>query len=300
MIVITGATGQIGSQVLTRVLAGSAAGQPVRVIARDPAKLPADVRNRVEVIQGSYGDPQVVGRAFKGADTVFWLLAADRLAASPADAFVEFSRPAAEAIGREGVARVVSVSALGRGTAYAGRAGYITAGLAMDDLLASTGAAFRALTMPSFMDNLLRQTQVIKEQGAFFGLISPGLKLPTVATRDIAAVAARLLLDPEWTGRQEVPVLGPEDLSPDDEAAIITAVLGQPVRYQQIPDQAHLDQLLGFGFSAGMAQGMVDMGTAKNNGLDLGITRTAQHAIETPTTFRQWCQDTLQPAVAAA
>lgn len=300
MIVITGATGQIGGQVLTHVLSGLPGGQPVRVIARDPGKLAAGARDRVEIVQGSYGDPQVVGRAFKGADAVFWLLAADRHAATPHDAFVEFSRPAAAAIASEGVQQVVSVTALGRGTACEGRAGYITASLAMDDLLAGTGAAFRALAMPSFMDNLLRQAGVIKEQGAFFDVTDPDVKLPTVATRDIAAVAARLLLDRDWTGQQEVPLLGPEDLSENDLAAIMSEVLSTPVRYQQIPYQAYKDRLLGFGMSEGMAQGMVDMGIAKNHGLDLGVIRTPQNALDTPTTFRQWCEDTLKPAVQAA
>ena len=297
MIVITGATGQIGGQLLTHLLAS---GRPVRVIARDPGKLPAGVRDRVEVVPGSYGDPQVVDQAFKGADAVFWLLAADRQAATPYDAFVEFSRPAIEAIGRESVGHVVSVTALGRGTAYESRAGYITAALALDDLLAGTGAAFRALAMPSFMDNLLRQVRVIKEHGVFFGVTDPDLKLPTVATRDIAAVAARLLLDLSWTGQQEIPVLGPEDLSENDRAAIMSEVLGTPVRYQQNPYQAHKDQLLGLGMSEPMAQGMVDMGIAKNHGLDQGVTRTAQDAIDTPTTFRQWCEDTLLDALRAA
>jgi hypothetical protein len=65
----------------------------------------------------------------------------------------------------------------------------------MDDLIASTGVAFRALTCASFMDNLLRQTRVIKEQGMFLDPTSPDLKRPAVATRDIAAVAARLPAD---------------------------------------------------------------------------------------------------------
>ncbi|HXP57912.1 MAG TPA: NAD(P)H-binding protein [Streptosporangiaceae bacterium] len=300
MIVITGATGQIGRQVLARVLAPSPPAGPVRVIARDPGRLPAEVRDRVEVIPGSYGDPAVVDRAFKGADAVFWLLAADGQAASVDEAFAGFSGPMIEAVRRESVGHVVSVGALGRGTAWAGRAGYITAALALDDLIAGTGVAFRALAMPSFMDNVLRQVQAIKAQGTFSGILSPDLKLPTVATRDIAAVAARLLLDLDWTGPAEIPVLGPEDLSSNDMAAIMSEVLGTPVRYQQIPYQAHKDRLLGFGMSEGMAQGMVDMGIAKNNGLDQGVTRTEQDAIDTPTTFRQWCEDTLKPAVQAA
>ncbi len=297
MIVITAPTGNIGHQVLDHVLAGD---QPVRVVVRDPAKLPAGVRDRVEVIQGSHGDPQVVTRAFDGADALFWLLPSDRHAASPEAAYVGFTRPAAEAIRRQGVKRVVDVSALGRNTKYADQAGYVTASLAMDDLIASTGVAFRALTMPSFMDNLLRQARVINEQGLFFGTVSPDLKLPTVATRDIAAVAARLLVDATWTGQQEVPVLGPEDLSHNDMAAVISEVLGAPVRFQQVPGEAFRDQLTGSGASEAMAQGMLDMMIAKDNGLDNGITRTPQNAIDTPTTFRQWCENTLKPAVQAA
>ena len=170
----------------------------------------------------------------------------------------------------------------------------------MDDLIASTGVAFRALTAPSFMDNMLRQAHAIKDQGMIFGTVAADRKLPTVATRDIAAVAARLLLDHTWTGQQEVPVLGPEDLSGADMAAVISEVLGIPVRYQQIPGQAFRDQLTGHGISDAMAQGMLDMMIAKDNGLDNGVSRGPGNAIDTPTTFRQWCADTLKPAVQAA
>lgn len=109
----------------------------------------------------------------------------------------------------------------------------------------------------------------------------------------------RLLLDTTWTGQAEVPLLGPEDPSPDDMAAIVSDVLGTPVRYRQIPGQAFRDQLTGHGVSDAMAQGTLDMMTAKDNGLDNGIPRTAQNAIDSPTTFRRWCEDALKPAVQA-
>jgi hypothetical protein len=44
-----------------------------------------------------------------------------------------------------------------------------------------------------------------------------------------------------------------------------------------------------------MAQGMVDMMTAKDDGLDNGETRTAENS--SPTSFRQWCEQVLKPAV---
>jgi uncharacterized protein YbjT (DUF2867 family) len=297
MIVITAPTGNIGHQVLANVLAGD---EPVRVIVRDPAKLPAGVRDRVEVFQGSHGDADVTERALAGADALFWLLPTDNQAASVEAAYLGFTRPAAAGIRDQGVKRVVDVSALGRHTSYAGRAGHVTGSLAMDDLIAGTGVAFRALTAPSFMDNTLRQVRAITGQGMIFGTIAADRKLPTVATRDIAAVAARLLLDPSWAGQREIPLLGPEDLSGDDMAAVISEVLGTPVRYQQIPGQAFRDQLTGHGISDAMAQGMLDMMMAKDNGLDNGVSRSPDSAADTPTTFRQWCTDTLKPAVQAA
>jgi uncharacterized protein YbjT (DUF2867 family) len=71
MIVITAPTSNIGHQVLANILD---TGEPIRVIARDPARLPARTRECVEVVQGSHGDFNVVSQAFAGADTVFWLL----------------------------------------------------------------------------------------------------------------------------------------------------------------------------------------------------------------------------------
>jgi uncharacterized protein YbjT (DUF2867 family) len=68
----------------------------------------------------------------------------------------------------------------------------VTASLAMDDLIASAGVSYRALTMPSFMDNLLRQVESIRDRGVFVTPVSGDRKLPSCATRDIAATAARL------------------------------------------------------------------------------------------------------------
>jgi uncharacterized protein YbjT (DUF2867 family) len=231
MIVITTPAGQIGRQVLDNLL-GS--GEALRVIARDSSALPAEIRERVEVVEGSHGDAAVVDKAFAGADAVFWLAPPDPRAPAVEVAFVDFTRPAAKAFKRHGVKRVVGVSALGRGTPWADRAGYVTGSLAMDDLIARSGVAYRALTNPSFMDNIVRQVPAIKNQGMFFSPIDGDRKLPSVAIRDIAAAAARLLLDESWSGVDEVPLLGPEDLSFNDMAEIISDVLGKEIRFQQI------------------------------------------------------------------
>jgi uncharacterized protein YbjT (DUF2867 family) len=192
---------------------------------------------------------------------------------------------------------VVGVSALGRGTPWAAHAGLASASLAMDDLIASTGVSYRALTMPSFMDNLLRQVESIKNQGTFFLPISGDRKLPSCTTRDIAAVAAKLLLDHSWRGHASVPVLGPEDLSYNDMAQIMSEVLGKPVRFLQIPGEAYKARLMERGMSEAMAQGSLDMYVAKNQGLDNAEPRTLEST--TPTSFRQWCEEVLKPRVLA-
>ena len=217
MIVLTTPTGLIGHQVLKNILDK---GEPVRVIARDPSKLPAEVLKRVDVVQGSHADPAVVNKAFRDADAVFWLVPPDPQATSVEAAYVDFSRPACDAFRSEGVKHVVAVSSLGRGKPQAKRAGNITASLAMDDLIASTGVNYRALTNSAFMDTILRQAAAIKSQGLFFSSTPGDLKVATCATRDIASIAAKLLIDRSWSGQGEVPVLGPEDLSFNEMAQI--------------------------------------------------------------------------------
>ncbi|MBX5460455.1 MAG: NmrA family transcriptional regulator, partial [Steroidobacteraceae bacterium] len=103
------------------------------------------------------------------------------------------------------------------------------------------------------------------------------------------------LRDSSWTGRGSVAVLGPEDLSFNDMARIMSDVLGKPVRFRQISLEDFMANLLRSGMSEAMAQGMVDMMAAKNQGLDNAEPRTPEST--TPTTFRQWCEEVLKPAV---
>jgi tRNA(Ile2) C34 agmatinyltransferase TiaS len=109
---------------------------------------------------------------------------------------VGFTRPAGAAFEKQGVQRVVGVSALGRRMPWAARAGYVTGSVAMDDLIATTVVAYRALSNPSCMDNILRQADAINNQGVFFSPISGDRKVATVAARGTAAAATRLRLDP--------------------------------------------------------------------------------------------------------
>lgn len=290
MIVITTPTGDIGARVLAHVLE---AGGAVRVVVRDASALPDDVRERIEVVEGSHADAAVIGPALAGARSAFWLPPGPPTSAGPQEAYVEFSRAFCDALPASGVTHVVGVSALGRG--WSGPAGHVTASLAMDDMIGATGVAYRALACASLMDNMARQADAIRETGTFYQPTPGDLPLPHVAKVDVAALAARLLLSPDWTGVAEVPLHGPEDLSFERMAAIVSDVLGRPVRFQEMPMAQFEGTMRSFGATEGMARSMVEMLGAKNAGMDTMERGMARE--ETPTTFRRWCETELRPSL---
>ncbi len=289
MIVVTTPTGHIGSQVVENLLA---ANEAVRVIARDPARLPTGVRARIEIVQGSSDDEGVLMRALEGAESLFLVVPPSLTTNDVREYYLRFTRPACRAIAGQGVHRVVTVSGLGRRVAV--NAGPVTASFAKDVEIERTGVHFRALWCPGFMENMLRQVDALKHQAAFFAPVLPDLKAPLVATRDIAVRGAQLLIDRSWTGQDGLAVLGPEDLSANDMASIMTDALGKSIRFHSMPAHEYRAQFLRFGASEALAQDLVDMYAAKDL-LDSAEPRTPENT--TPTTFRQWCDDILKPAV---
>ncbi|MGW4768993.1 NmrA family NAD(P)-binding protein [Nocardia sp. NPDC004278] len=290
MIVVTAPTGQIGSKLVATLLRRS---EPVRLVVRAPDKLPAEVRQRAEIVVGSHCDGDVLDRALDGADALFWLMPAAANASSPYEAYVTASIPGADAVVRHRVPRVVIVSALGRGSQI--YAGHISASHAMEDLFRSTGAHVRSLALPAFMDNVLRQVATIRN-GVVSGTLPADFTMPWIATKDIAALAAELLLDHTWTGQESVEVLGGEDLSYLDIAQILTEVLGVPVRYELGDRVAIRRFLVDRGVSEAMAQSMVDMDLAGERGINNVTARSAGNT--TPTTFREFAEETIKPALA--
>jgi uncharacterized protein YbjT (DUF2867 family) len=294
MIVVTTPTGLIGRQIVDHLLK---TGEPIRLITRDPSRLAPQVRDRVEVVEGSHDDLDVVTRAFTGADSVFWITPPNLRAASVDAAFVDFTRPACEAIKTQGVKRVVGVTVLGRGHPMADHAGIITGSLKMDDLIAGTGVAYRAMMLPSFMDNTLRQAESIRRRSMFFSPLDGDLKVPTCATRDIASVAAQLLLDSTWNGQDHIPLLGPEDLSFNGMAAVMSEVLDRSIHFQQISLKAYKQEILKSGASEAMAQGLVDTMLAKAQGVGIAHVAPRESTPSTPTSFHQWCEEVLISAI---
>ena len=191
--------------------------------------------------------------------------------------------------------RVVGVTSLGR--AYGKHAGLLSPAFAMDAAIESTGVAYRALAMPFFMENFLTQTEALKAQGAFFMPNAADRPLATVATRDIAAAAVRLLTDDSWVGQETVPVISADSLSPNEMAPVLSETLERPIRFQQVDGETYRTTMKRYGMSDAWAQGLVDMAIAQTD----GIYETEQRALTAPapTSFRRWCQEVLTRAVAA-
>jgi len=289
MIVVTTPTGHIGSRLVKDLLD---ANEAVRVIVRDPAKLPAEVRAKVDVVEGSSDDEAVLTGALKGAESFFLVVPPSFTSTDDREYYLQFTRPACRAILSQGVQRVVAISGIGRKSTLP--AGVVTASFAKDEEIERTGVHFRALWCPGFMENMLRSIPSLKHQGVFAYPGDPDFKNPLVATRDIAASAAKLLRDRSWTGQGGLAVLGPEDLSFNEIAAILTEILEKPIRFQSVPSEAYKAQLIQYGASEAFAQSLIEMHEAKDQGIDLSEPRTPENT--TPTTFRQWCKEVLKPA----
>lgn len=90
-------------------------------------------------------------------------------------------------------------------------------------------------------------------------------------------------------------MIGPDDLSPNDMAQIMSEVLQRPVRFQQITGDAYKATMMQYGMSEALAQGLVDMAAAQ----DQGIYNTEPRTARSTTSFRQWCEKVLKPAVLA-
>lgn len=290
MIVITTPTGQIGRQVLERILDS---GKAIRVIARDPSRLPQRLRERVEVIQGSHDDIHVVTKAFTGAGSVLWSVPPNPRSGSSVDYYLNFTIPASQAIKSLEVKRVVGVSSMGRG--YGGNAGILSAAYEMDALIESTGVSYRSLRMPYFMENLLLQLESIKNQGMFFLPNAGDRMLPLCATRDIAEAAANLLLDESWSGQDSIPVVSPDSLSPNEMKHVLSEVLERSIQFQQVSIADYKATLSQFGTEP-CVKDYMDMVIAQNEGI---YDDDVQHAQPAETSFRKWCEEVLKPAILA-
>ncbi len=286
-VVVTTPTGKIGSKLVPMLLER---GVTVRVIARDPNKLAPQIRERVEVIQGSSDDPQTLSSAFAGAAALFWCIPPTDDA--PLPVYTRFAEAAKTALKGASVTHIVTVSSGGKGRAI--NAGPISALHAMEDVLNQTDANIRHLRCGNFMENFLYQVAPMKRQGALFFPMRGDLPIPHVCTMDIAAVAAHWLSERSWNGQQGIGVHGPADLSFEQVAGILSAALETEIRFQALTPEAFTAGQLSRGASATDVQSLVEMWQAVEQGIYGAEPRSPETT--TPTTLLEWAKTVLKPA----
>ncbi len=221
MILVTGSTGLIGSEVLRRL---SQAGVPA--LTRDLAK--ARTMPGVTWVAGDLGKPATLPAAFEGAKTLFLLT-------HYLEDMVELQHNAIAAARAAGVSHVVKVSAFaasGHSKAPIGRWHF-----QVEMTLQDSGVTWTMLRPHHFMQNLLAQAAYVIKEGVIYSASGDG-KIPYVDARDVAAVAVVTLTTPGHVGKKYV-VTGSEALSYRQAAEIIGAVIGKPVRFvDESPDEA--------------------------------------------------------------
>src|SRR3989454_11389982 len=215
MIVVTGATGHIGSE-LVRLF--SEKNVPVRALTRDPRR--ARPLRGVDWVKGDLAEIDSLPGFLRGADRMFLLT-------SNSEEMVALQMNAIRAARDAGIGHVVKGSALGasdHSKSPIGKAHY-----EVERALQETGIAWTVLRPHVFMQNFLDTAPTIAREGRI-GAASGDGKIPFIDARDIAARAASAPTAPGHEGKKYV-LTGPEALSYGDVARIIGKAIGKPLEY---------------------------------------------------------------------
>jgi uncharacterized protein YbjT (DUF2867 family) len=281
MILITTPTGHIGSQLLAHLVQTD---ERLRVIARDPSKLSDKIRERVEVFQGAHDDPELLKKALTGVDQLFFVIPPSSSFSNADRYYMEFAKPVCNAIDEQKVKRVVYIS--GTGLGFDKNAGAVYSSSLVEKMIEATSAATRVVHAGTFMENLMHALGTIKAKGEIYNIVPPDTQYCWVATQDIAEASAKLLLDKTWSGKGSLGVLGPEDISYNDIAAIMTVKLGRTIKYVQTPADMLKKTYTQYGASDAAAQSLVDIHEAVGRGTFNRIKRSKENS--TATSFPEW------------
>lgn len=272
MIVVTGATGTVGRQVVARL---REQGRPVRAVVRNPgsARLPADV----EVVPGDLSDPASLTPHLAGAEALFlvWPFTSPEQAAGLGAQTVRL-------IARQ-VQRLVYLSALaadGRPDSFWGT---------IEGLIEKSGIAWTFLRPTGFAVNTLMWADQIRAGGVVrwpYGAAARSL----IHERDIAAVAAAALTGGQHAGRRYV-LTGPEAITQAEQVRLIGEAIDRPVRWEDLEPEAARQQLN----KAWGNPAFVDSALATWAGFVTEpepVTQAVKQITGIPArTFRQWAAD---------
>ncbi|MET9557138.1 NAD(P)H-binding protein [Streptomyces sp. NPDC006645] len=271
MILVTGATGNIGSALLRELRAYGVG--PLRGLTREPAR--AAFPEGVEVMAGDLARTSSLQAALEGARSLFLV------SGRGADAEI------IEAAGSAGVEHVVLVSSItGQTHPHLGPAAQ---NLAVERLLKDSGMTWTILRPTQFASNALLWAQAIRKHEAV-RLPYPDVGLPTIHPADIASVARAALTGPGHRGLTYA-LTGPVRITPREQIGAIATVLGRDIPITEI-SRAEAHQQMADLMGDESAAAVLDLTGGDVNDELLMVRDTAPRASGVPArTFQQWAAE---------
>ncbi|GAA5159565.1 butenolide phosphate reductase ScbC [Pseudonocardia eucalypti] len=273
MILVTGATGNVGRHVLAQLRAMGVADVPALVRPGSTAFRP----DGVEVATGSLEDPDALAASLTEVQAVFlvWpFLTTDGASA------------ALEAIGRHG-GRLVYLSSVGAGGPEERVDPIFKLHADMERLIEESGLPRTVLRSDTIASNTLAWAEQVRTSGVVRG----PLTAPTavIDPRDIAAVAARALTDDSHVDATHL-LTGPEVISRPEQVRAIGAAVGRELRFEEVPVPAARRRMLADGRPPALVDALLS--AAETRSASTLVTSTvADLTGELPRTFQQWARD---------
>ncbi|MEV0208125.1 NAD(P)H-binding protein [Streptomyces sp. NPDC050788] len=277
MILVTGATGHVGGELVRRL---AAAGEPVRAMTRRPAE--ARLPEGVEAVYGDADDPASLEAAFSGARGAF-LMSAQGVGTAPGPTH---DHALAQAAAKAGVRRVVKLSVLDAGSGSDVIARWHTeAESAVTD--PSRAWAWTLLRPGRFMSNALQWAGQLRA-GDEVAMPFADRPAASIDPADLAEIAARALTSDEHAGAA-YELSGPQSLTPTEELSILGKVLGRPLTVRAVPADAARAGMSRYGFPPEVVEAIMQRTEESDRGAE--VLPTVAELLGRPArTFEDWAR----------
>ena len=244
MILVTGATGNNGIELIKRL---SSLGAAVRGMVRKQHDRGSGTLPGVEFMTGDFDDPGSIRRALEGIERAFLVTNSSDRAEAQQLGFVEVAR----AVGLRHIVYLSQLHAAGNSPVR-----FLRYHAVVEDAIISSGIAFTHLRPNLYMQGLLGFRSSIISEGRFFAPAGDA-RVSIVDVRDIAAVAAAALTESGHEGKI-YDITGPQALTHAEMASQLSDALGRDIAFVDIPEQAMRDMLFAFGIPAWQADGLIE------------------------------------------
>ncbi len=263
MILVTGATGLNGKELLSRL---SAIGVRARALVRSMAKADGLVSlPGVEIVASDMARPETLAEALRGVDRAMLISSSDPMMFEVQSNFIDAARKA-------GVKHVVKLSGIMPELDSPFRFARMHAEI--EHKLEDSGLAYTHLRAGEFMPAYFRQVPAMIGKGMFF-LPMEDAKIASVDVGDIAEVAALTLTSPGHEGKT-YPLTGPEALTMAEVAQKISTVTGKTIRYVNVaPEDAKKAQLAA-GQPAYMVDALAELFAERRKGKESQVSSVVQ------------------------